>query len=362
MSVLGSIIGAVGSLFGSSKNASSVRDTNRTNLQIAQMNNEFNERMLQKQMDYNTEMWNKQNEYNTASNQRARLEAAGLNPYMMMNGGSAGTAQSAQGVNPPTATPVTMQAPQYDLSTPSGFLQQAIELQSMKSQRDADANLKSRQAEQIHLENQYKAADMVSQIYQRMEETKNTKERTAYQKILNDFAPSMFSSDVEVKQRTAQNLKASAELLDAERIMTLVNIELQKRNLYWIDQRNAAEISSILANRDLSRAQASAAVQSVVESQARVRGINISNDVAERTADAIVKEAWYSQNKAGHEARDASNRADLSGYEKVARPIREGVETVGDVLDIAGKIKDISTPDLVNELKRRGVTGISFKH
>ena len=85
MSVLGSILGAVGSLFGSSKNADSVRDTNRTNLQIAQMNNEFNERMLQKQMDYNTEMWNKQNEYNTASNQRKRLEEAGLNPYMMTN-------------------------------------------------------------------------------------------------------------------------------------------------------------------------------------------------------------------------------------------------------------------------------------
>ena len=65
-------------------------------------------------------MWNKNNEYNSASAQRERLEAAGLNPYMMMNGGSAGTAQtmsgssgaapsggapSAQGVTPPTATP-----------------------------------------------------------------------------------------------------------------------------------------------------------------------------------------------------------------------------------------------------------------
>lgn len=293
MSVLGSIVGAVGSLFGSSVNADSVRDTNRTNLQIAQMNNEFNERMLQKQMDYNTEMWNKQNEYNSASSQRARLEAAGLNPYMMMNGGSAGTAQSAQGVNPPTATPVTMQVPQYDLATPSGFLQQAIELQALKSQRDADANLKSRQAEQIHIENQYKAADMVSQIYQRMEDTKSTKERTAYQKLLNNFAPSMFSSDIEVKNRTAQNLKASAELSDAERYLTVVNTELQKRNLYWIDKRNSAEISAILANRDLSRAQAQAAVQSIVESQARVNGINISNEQARAISGHLVSTAFY---------------------------------------------------------------------
>lgn len=69
---------------------------------------------------YQTEMWNKTNEYNDPSAQRARLEAAGLNPYMMMNGGSAGVAgsvsgtqgsvpsagsPSAQGVQPPTATP-----------------------------------------------------------------------------------------------------------------------------------------------------------------------------------------------------------------------------------------------------------------
>ena len=116
------------------------------------MNNAFNEKMFDKQIAYNkemyqqqlgdqwkfyndakdnswklvgnqqqfqTDMWNKNNEYNSASSQRERLEAAGLNPYMMMTGGSAGTAQvmsgsagaapsggvpSGQGVTPPTAT------------------------------------------------------------------------------------------------------------------------------------------------------------------------------------------------------------------------------------------------------------------
>ena len=154
---IGSLIGAVGGLIGSGINAASQSATNQANKEIAQMNNEFNERMLQKQMDYNTEMWNKQNAYNSASSQRERLEAAGLNPYMMMSGGSAGTAQSAQGVNPPTATPVTMQAPQIDLSTPSSFLAQAIELDATKSVRESDAKLKNAQAEQVGIENQYKA-------------------------------------------------------------------------------------------------------------------------------------------------------------------------------------------------------------
>lgn len=94
------------------------------------MNNAFNEKMFDKQVAYNkemyqqqlgdqwkfyndskqnawdlvanqqqfqTDMWNKNNEYNSASAQRERFEAAGLNPYMMMNGGSAGTAQTMSG-------------------------------------------------------------------------------------------------------------------------------------------------------------------------------------------------------------------------------------------------------------------------
>jgi hypothetical protein len=59
------------------------------------MNNQFNERMAIQQRNWQENMWNKENAYNTASAQRQRLEEAGLNPYLMMNGGSAGVAQSA---------------------------------------------------------------------------------------------------------------------------------------------------------------------------------------------------------------------------------------------------------------------------
>ena len=57
--------------------------------------NAFNAQEAQKNRDYQTEMWNKQNAYNTPLAQRQRLKEAGLNPYMMLNGGSTGNAQSA---------------------------------------------------------------------------------------------------------------------------------------------------------------------------------------------------------------------------------------------------------------------------
>lgn len=97
--------GLIGGLFG----AIGQRKANEANMKINQMNNEFNERMLDKQLSFQNEMWEKTNEYNTASNQRKRLEEAGLNPYMMMNGGNAGTASSMSGGSASAASPIPMQ-------------------------------------------------------------------------------------------------------------------------------------------------------------------------------------------------------------------------------------------------------------
>ena len=62
--------------------------------QQAELNRNFQSAEAQKNRDFEVDMWNKTNEYNSATNQRARLEEAGLNPYMMMNGGNAGEAGS----------------------------------------------------------------------------------------------------------------------------------------------------------------------------------------------------------------------------------------------------------------------------
>ena len=98
-------------------------------------------------------MWNRTNEYNSASAQRSRLEEAGLNPYLMMNGGSAGVAQSSSSTSPASAAPpLAMQ--RQDFSGLSNTLPTALQianqtketnanvqtLQSQKSLYDAQAN------------------------------------------------------------------------------------------------------------------------------------------------------------------------------------------------------------------------------
>ena len=93
-SLAGGLLGAGSSVVQNSQNRQNVRETNQMNYKINQMNNQFNERMAIQQRNWQENMWNKENAYNTASAQRQRLEEAGLNPYLMMNEGSAGTAQS----------------------------------------------------------------------------------------------------------------------------------------------------------------------------------------------------------------------------------------------------------------------------
>ncbi len=105
-SLIGGLFSSAGSRYAARKQLQAVRETNAANLQIAQQNNAFNERM-----------WNMQNEYNTPSAQRARLEAAGINPYLMLDGSSTGVAQSA-----PTAdTSGTQVAPDVGSTIAGGY-------------------------------------------------------------------------------------------------------------------------------------------------------------------------------------------------------------------------------------------------
>ena len=122
-SIAGGLFGIGSSAVQNSQNRQNVRETNQMNYRINQMNNQFNERMAMQQRDFQENMWNKENEYNTASAQRQRLEEAGLNPYLMMNGGSAGTAQSVgTGASASSAGSAVMQPFQADFSG----IQQAI--------------------------------------------------------------------------------------------------------------------------------------------------------------------------------------------------------------------------------------------
>lgn len=260
----------VGNIFG----ASNTNKTNQNNLKINQMNNEFNERMMQKQMDYNTMMWNKQNEYNTPSAQRARLEAAGLNPYMMLNGGSAGNAQAAGSTSAASASSA---APQEAFHPDFSGIPQSIFMAKQGKNIDADTEGKV-------IDNQTRALRNMHEIMNVVTDTKNKEVRTKLIETTLGYADQIQMAQLRQMEAQTNNIIREGLLMD--------------KNLAIFDERSRLEFAQMAANTLLTAAQTKQTkqqtiheIQRMYQTVAQTAGIKISNDIAKRSAESIVEKA-----------------------------------------------------------------------
>lgn len=306
---VGSAIGAGSSLIGG---AGATFAQNAANKEIAQMNNAFNEKMFDKQVAYNkemyqqqlgdqwkfyndskqnawdlvanqqqfqTDMWNKNNEYNSASAQRERLEAAGLNPYMMMNGGSAGTAQamsgsagaapsggapSAQGVTPPTATPYSA-----DYSGIAAGLGRAIDVLSSMP----DRKVKEAQADNLRIEGKYIAGKAMAQILQMKTEAKTKEARLALDKLIADFDNNLKVSNMAVNEQNIAESKARIQLAVTENLMRQKQLDFLPQQQKIELAQAAADIALKRSTGNLSNAQARHEVKKIAETIARTNKV-----------------------------------------------------------------------------------------
>lgn len=182
-SLIGGLFSSAGSSYAARKQLQAVRETNAANLQIAQQNNAFNERM-----------WNMQNQYNTPSAQRARLEAAGINPYLMLDGSSTGVAQSA----PSADTSGTQVSPDVGSTIAGGY-------QSLGNSISAAAA----QIAQMSFQNDLQQAN-VAKVHA---EAQNADLQNAYDGLRNQFAAAQFLADLRLKQYQGKISKYDAQYL-----------------------------------------------------------------------------------------------------------------------------------------------------
>lgn len=105
---------AIGAGISSAGSVAAQREANKANIQIAREANALNYKMFNEGNEFNKSEREAAQEWDSAINQRARLEAAGLNPYLMMDGGNAGTAQAATSASPPAAEAPTVQPAFFD--------------------------------------------------------------------------------------------------------------------------------------------------------------------------------------------------------------------------------------------------------
>lgn len=96
----------ISGILGGSSSNSAARTSAKANLQATRETNAWNYKMFQESNQFSQDMWAAENAYNTPYQQVMRLRQAGLNPYLMLNGGSTGNASSITSANAsPAQTP-----------------------------------------------------------------------------------------------------------------------------------------------------------------------------------------------------------------------------------------------------------------
>lgn len=277
----GGLLGGLGSVITGAVGSKSTADTNKTNLKINQMNNDFNAREAQKARDFQLDMWNAENEYNSASSQRKRLEDAGYNPYM--SDAQAGTAAGMSGTSAATASGVSPQLPYTpDFQSVGVNLASALKMMSEKKQTD--------------IENLNMSDLLRSQIWQNLGATdwrNASPEARAYNLSQGRKAAELGMASLE---ESLSNQRWSNNLLVANIANSLLDAKAKTIMNKYLDQNQQAELNIKVANYEylimsgqMKRQEVRNLVAEEILTYAKARGQNISNRIAEETADDLIR-------------------------------------------------------------------------
>ena len=243
------------------------------NAQQAQLGRDWSEEMMGQQNEWNLQQWQRENEYNTPAAQRARLEAAGLNAALMMQGqGSIGMAGSGQ----PAASPSGNPQASSGLSSAPQYVRPDFSLLSQAVDSFFKNKLISEESTGQGLDNLLKAryGDELAQISigKGSAEISNLRSQSA-----RNYAETAVASLTAEAQRTLN------KYLDLGQQLSLIT--------------KMAEYSSITAGTELTKAKYRTEIANEIKVLAEANGQKISNQVSRSTAasliDAMNKENEY---------------------------------------------------------------------
>lgn len=270
----GNVLGAVGSigasLIGGIAGNSSTKQTNATNLKIAQETNQANKDIAQMNNDAQYKLWQENNAYNTPVEQMKRYQEAGINPYIAMSSGQIGSGNSAAPAAFDSTTATQQMATpmqSYDWSQVGGSIGSTI----------GAMPLMLRQLEAMDKDNQNRDTNNLNQA---VDTARNLKmlgfdeEANKYIKDflrprnmlgqsagINDISVKMLQRDLAIKYEQQEQLRISND------IASKYGLQLSDANLRQINQaidQSKASILEIEARTDLTRTQKDHEEQKIV--------------------------------------------------------------------------------------------------
>ena len=217
---IGGIVAGIGAAAGGAVTAGvSARNTRKTN-------------------ELNYKIWQEQQQFNQQQTDpayiRERQEAAGYNAALLANGNALGQAASSGN------------APQMQTADLSGFgsgLQQAVNTYMAYKQTESDTNLKNAQAEQVHIENQYRTQEAMARINKMIEDTNSTRVKRQLDEIMSRYQDRIYQSELQQTQEHINYIKEQTRGQVTENLMNSVKL----RNLPELMRLDIANMASDIA-------------------------------------------------------------------------------------------------------------------
>ena len=283
------VVGPIASTIGG---AISTNKTNKSNMAINQMNNDFNAAEAQKVRDFQLDMWNRENAYNTASAQRSRLEEAGLNPYLMMSGGSAGTASSVGSTSPATAAPpLSMQ--RQDFSGLTNSLSTALQIANQTKETNARVQ---------NLQGQKSLFD--AQANQTLTNIDWFKLGPEYKKWSRDTGLMRVGLQFQTDKQQLRNMEWSNNLVKAQRVGQLLDNQSKTILNKYLDEGQRLQLNLLaasyydqMASGHLKYQQAVTELSKRLMYDAQTSGYRINNKIARSTSEKYIQ-ALNTENQA----------------------------------------------------------------
>lgn len=386
-------LSALTGFLGSGMSNKSVKRSIKAAKEINQINNEFNASEALKNRDFQTsereasqqwnlDQWNRENAYNDPSAQRARMEAAGFNPYNMnidAGSGSTSGAQSSPGSGSPAAASHVPSLPAYTGYTAdfqniaSGIAQIGSAISS-----GIDARLTSAYGDDLM------KADIMSKIGGNSEWLTDVYKLGRQNEAFNLLG-------IDLRKKRLENLSTETDIKVALAQGALLGLQAEGQRIVnkFMPAQQQAEFFLKTANAfaqykagKLSEAQVKTQIKQQALLEAQAAGQKLNNRLAERLADYQFKamaaeyranaayyngfynDAWQAGMSKAAQARYESNAAriaaDMSeifkGREKSSwknNPIYYNIgELLKDILGSVGSVAGLGSK--VSSLKKAG--------